>query len=279
MKTFFKLTLLFITINSFAQLEKKFYVGINGGYNLNTTKNLDFAENAKFGSNYTEISTGRYNYSQGEAELGKGFQFNINAGYVFNKYLGTELAIGYFVGGKSEIKGLLLNGQYDKSMNSARGILVKPSLFFHAGLEKINPYLKLGITLGKIKLLYDRETFGVAGDPNTLVESTREFDGGIAFGYQGAFGMTYNVGSGLNLVGELSLNRLVYSPKESHLTTYKVNGEEMVGLIPLRDREFVYVSEVVGPETIDSNQPAKTGKIQADLSSISLNLGVIYNFN
>lgn len=265
-----------VALTVFGQTENKFYIKIKGGYNFATSSSVDNRLYMDF--NRTDFPTSS-EISNAKIGLGKGFDFGLNAGYSFNKYLGTELGINYFIGGESSTKSTY-GAQYSKYIISAKTISVNPSLVFRADFTKINPYIKLGFVFGKSTFNQDWDLLGVAGDPNQKLDATKKFSGGISWGYNGSFGINYSLTSKMSLFGEAILNKVSYSPKKSSYIKYNVNGVDLLPTLNLKDRETEYVSSYTEdytlPPSITNNQTKKETSFQVDLSNIGLNFGLIY---
>lgn len=262
------------------QTEKKFYVNLHGGYALATANdNSAYLSMGISNYNYTQLSTNTYQLEIPKIGFGKGAQAGLSVGYIFNKYLGAEVSGDYFMGGNSEVTYQMLNGQHGVAKLYAKGYLVKPAVIFHAGFSKINPYVKLGLIVGKTKLYKEREDFGVLGNPNTVINNTEEFRGNLSLGYKGSFGMSYSLSSKIAVFGELDFNKIAFTPKESSYTKYVKDGVDLLGTFTASQVSSEYPSSYIGTTgSPDPNKPTIKPQFQTDLSSVGLSFGVNYTF-
>jgi hypothetical protein len=262
------------TFNAFAQ--KNFYVKLGGGYNLGSTATLDGPRN--------EIANGSVtSYEKVDIAFGKGLNFGGAVGYMFNKYVGTELNISYLLGGTTTTKSSTTISTSSSSYNSdfsATMLSFIPSIVITPGFEKINPYTRFGLIIGLPTMTGISEISSTfMGNTNTT-NQTRIFNGGLAVGLQSTIGIDYKINEKISIFGELTSNNLNYSPKKGEVTESKVNGVDNLSTLSTRVKKVEFVDSYSEDNNVtpDNNAPQKSITPSLPFSSFGLNIGVKYSF-
>lgn len=241
---------------------------------------------------YTENGDGdgmyNVNTSVSKVNLGKGLNFGVAFGYMFNDNIGAELGLGYFLGGKSTFSQKYVD-EVDATLNStltgeiyANQMRINPSLVVSTDFHDFVPYAKFGVVVGfgtKVTETYSYED--LASDYNTV--QTFESKGGIAFGVNATLGFLYQLNKKTGIFLELTSTAMSYAPKERNLTAYTVGGKnELNDLIYLQASKTEYVKELDQVITIDTvedpTQSTLAAQIKYPMSSFGLNLGVRFSF-
>jgi hypothetical protein len=104
--------------------------------------------------NTTQLSAGVGTQEIAKINLGKGFNVGLNFGYIFNKNIGVELGASYLMGAKTNTAITSYTGDYRYNEISVKMIVIKPTIVFRAGFDKLNRYAKIGMVIdsGKITL-------------------------------------------------------------------------------------------------------------------------------
>jgi len=252
---------------SFAQ----FYGNVNLGYGLGkSTMNIgDF-------SNYTYLSPTSFKDEQIYLSLGKGFNFGVTAGDMFNKNVGAEIGINYLLGGKCTAEDKYENGTGEYSLKAGM-LRIIPAAKVSAGFEKINPYAKFGavISFGTVKHEM-KQTLGSITTTDIWC-----YKGGVAFGFMGALGVDYSINERIALFAELNTINQSYSPKKGELTEATYNGEDQLPDMTTSQKEIEFVDEVTtayeGGDQSDS-EPTKVLKQKFPLGSVGINFGLEIRF-
>lgn len=273
--------LMFINLFSIAAYSQ-FYINVGGGYNLGianqsllqnyeSTDNIDKTENVKI-------------------SLGKGLDFGLNLGYMFNSNLGIDLQCTYLLGDeatgeyKSTYTFPFFNTkfyEYEKTSIKSQMFRVNPSIIIASGFEKLDPYAKFGVILGfgsiTCSYLYDRYE-----DDQLQYKEVQEWklNGGMAFGLSSALGLMYHISDLISIYGELNLVGMSYAPTKGVMTKYTVNGSDRLPDLTTDDKEIDFVDDI----TYDYDNPPSTAEPMKELkfyfpySSIGLNIGVRFSF-
>jgi len=271
--------LMFISLFSIAAYSQ-FYINVGGGYNLGiATQSL--LNNDESTNNITKIENVK-------VSLGKGLNFGLNLGYMFNGNIGIDLQCSYLLGDEttSESKDnytfLNINFyDYEKISIKSQMFRVNPSIIIASGFDKLDPYAKFGVILGfgSITLNYLYEEYENNILENKVIEKWK-FNGGMAFGISSALGLMYHISDLISVYGELNLVGMSYAPKKGKMTEYTINGADQLPGLTTDDKEIDFVDDITydydNPPS--SAEPMKELKFYFPYSSIGLNIGVRFSF-
>ncbi|MFZ4799082.1 MAG: outer membrane beta-barrel protein [Bacteroidia bacterium] len=250
--------IILIASNSFAQ---KFYVKLNGGYNF-----VSAAE-----AKYNTITTGTLTvYEKTLFSLGKGTSFGGAFGYLFNKFVGTELDVSYLIGATSTMDDISVNPY--RFRWSSTFIRFVPTVIITPGFDKINPYAKLGLILGT-------GTYTAKQSTNSS-NATLLYNGGLAIGFNSSFGVNYKINKNISILCELSIISLSYGATRSELIERTENGVDMLPTLSTRFKITEYSdSHTSDASSIpDENLPRKGSIENVPFSSVGFNIGLQYHF-
>jgi hypothetical protein len=266
MKNYFSKTLFVMLIiclftsNLFSQ---GLYVTINTGYATGI--------NSSSITNYTETSSSR-SYDYVSLSFGKGVNLGGTVGYLFSRNLGVELGISYLMGGKTTGTDTYTD-RIDLDTYSAKMFRINPSFVISAGLDKVNPYAKMGFVVGTGSFTHNNtETFF-----NGVVYLTDyKWNGNLALGFTSALGATFKLNNNISLFGELNLIGLNYSPKKMVVTKATDNGIDVLGDISTYNKETNFVSgySVNKNNPIDYTKPNTSVIVSYPFSSFGINFGI-----
>ncbi|MDN5355767.1 MAG: hypothetical protein PWQ43_709 [Rikenellaceae bacterium] len=271
--------LMFISLFSIAAYSQ-FYINVGGGYNLGiATQSLLF--------NY-EGTNDIEKIENVKVSLGKGLNFGLNLGYMFNGNIGIDLQCSYLLGdetsGESKDNFTYFNinyYDYEKESIKSQMFRVNPSIIIASGFDKLDPYAKFGVILGFGSITYNRlyEEYENNQIQDIKVEKWK-YDGGMAFGISSALGLMYHISDLISVYGELNLVGMSYAPKKGVMTEYTVNGSDQLPNLTTDDKEIDFVDDI----TYDYNNPPSSAEPSKELknylpySSIGLNIGVRFSF-
>lgn len=271
--------LMFISLFSIAAYSQ-FYINVGGGYNLGiATQSLLF--------NY-EGTNDIEKIENVKTSLGKGLNFGLNLGYMFNSNIGIDLQCSYLLGdetsGESKDNFTYFNinyYDYEKESIKSQMFRVNPSIIIASGFDKLDPYAKFGVILGFGSITYNRlyEEY-----ENNQLEHKKivkwKMDGGMAFGISSALGLMYHISDLISVYGELNLVGMSYAPKKGVMTEYTVNGSDKLPNLTTYDKEIDFVDDITYDYDIPPSpaEPRKELKIYLPYSSIGFNIGVRFSF-
>lgn len=279
--------LMFINLFSITAYSQ-FYINVGGGYNLGiANQTLLNIANQTLLINY-ESTDNIQKIENVKTSLGKGLNFGLNLGYMFNGNIGIDLQCSYLLGDEttSESKDnytfLNINFyDYEKISIKSQMFRVNPSIIIASGFDKLDPYAKFGVILGfgSITLNYLYEEY----ENNQLQDKEVvkwKMDGGMAFGLSSALGLMYHISDLISVYGELDLVSMSYAPTKGVMTEYTVNGADKLPDLTTDAKEIEFLDEI----TYDYDNPPSTAEPSKELkfyfpySSIGLNIGVRFSF-
>lgn len=263
------------TVTFMAQNDKGFYVGLNTGFGANSGASTNLAPVLGI-YNSTEISSSVESIEIKKIGLGKGLNVGLLAGYMFNKNIGVELGINYLMGSTTEFNNNYLNGASKITEIKGKVLQFKPTVVLSAGMSKINPYAKLGLTLGNPKA----EITTNSNDPANaeFFETVAELTGKMALGFHGGMGLNYNLNSKITLFAEILYTGLTFRPENSKFTKATENGVNVLPLIDVVDKETIFVTDILTNAPNNSNLPSRSPAIDIPFNNVTLNIGLKYGF-
>ncbi|MEO7991666.1 MAG: outer membrane beta-barrel protein [Chryseolinea sp.] len=254
-------------------LAQSSYVSFNVGYGL--PMNAQSLESIDFNST-TENGTAT-TYEEEKVSLGKGLRATAAFGRMFTPYIGAEISVSYLMGGKSEaIQRDDNSNYYNKLTLSSSMISATPTIIFSAGLEKINPYAKIGFIVGSSTIKYA----GDADNDGDIDKFEYKLNGGLAMGFSSSIGATYPLNEKMSLFGELNIISLSYAPTKGELVKASSDGQDLLPGATVSQKEIDFVDSY----TYDNQNPPSDDKPAQELKqyfsygSIGINFGLKISF-
>jgi hypothetical protein len=267
--------LLLLTLTGFSQ---KLFVraGIGGAIGVASTSSYILLHDV---TSYASAGT----YNRFPVAFGNGFNFTAAFGSSVTKYFGAELGVNYFMG--LPMKGentMTLSGSTITEKISVYGWMLQlvPAIILSPGLEKLNPYMKLGAIFGIVPVFYQENK----NDQNSSVIYSanyvkKKYHGGVAIGFTASAGCEYNLSKKFACYAEVNFNGIDYNPTKSSLVAYEVNGINNLESLSTRDRETEFVdSRVISSSSQSGNEPLKAIKQSYPFSNVALNIGLKLRF-
>lgn len=223
--------------------------------------------------NYTE-NTDFFTNEQVYVSLGNGFNLGAAIGYMFNNNLGLELGLNYLNGAEAIAKDIYLDGTTDYSISS-NILCTNPSLILAAGMQKLNPYAKIGLVIGSGNIEY-RIKENVDGD---IAEQTLSMNGGLAFGLNASFGLMFKRSEAVSFFTEFSMINMSYAPEKGEITEATFNGRDILPSLTTNDKKFEYLDKIIytgGPPR--DSEPTQSLKVKYPFGSWGLNAGIRLSF-
>lgn len=250
------------------------YIKVNAGYGFSMGDHgiLSNYEATNNGPNTT------YRYESVKLSFGKGVNFGGAIGLMFGENIGAELGLNYLVGGKTKTTDTYGNSpdpSVSKTTISANMLRIMPTLILSAGKSGVNPYAKFGLVIGTGKIVGETVDDGAFGQ----YISGYEYSGGVALGFNSAFGVDFSLNDKMNFFAELSYIGMSYAPTKGELVKSSLNGEDDLSTMSTNERKIEFVdeyTEVAGAP--DSGVPDKQLRQSYPFSSIGFNLGVKFSF-
>lgn len=212
-----------------------------------------------------------------KASYGAGVNFGLGGGYMFTKIIGVDLGITYLSGKTYETHYDYTEAgsgseKWDSEMKS-KAIYMAPSILITPG-DKL-PYVRIGVVMGAPKI-EGKETYFSNFDGEYLELYEWEQRKNIAFGFQGAIGMQWMLGTNVSIFTELNFTSMTYYPGEKVATSYIVNGEDSLNELDKYYKKTVYKDKVVYNPPLDLDSPSEEVQVSIPFSSLSFQVGVVY---
>jgi opacity protein-like surface antigen len=262
---------LIIGLNAFASAQG-LYANLNFGYGFALS-----SQNIPDFYNYTrKASTVGYSrtYEQVNVSLGKGLNLGGTIGYMFNKNVGIDLGLSYLLGGQTKATDLYEDGSSSEYLISAKMFRINPSIVVASGLDKINPYAKMGLVIGSGSVTNEVSDFGTYTSKYIM-----KSDGGIALGLSSAIGVMIGINDNLSFFTEMNMVNLSYAPTKGEIIEYTVDGVNLLSTLTVSEKEVEFVdsyTEIDGSATSES-LPSKALKQKLPFGSFGLNFGIRVN--
>ena len=292
------ITFLLISIFHTNVFSQQFYLTASGGYSIGMNGQDGVFSDLSYESIDDHIVGGStFNFSAKNVSfsLGKGADFGIGAGYMFNDYIGVELSVNYLVGKSTESNyeskatGTFPNyvkvvEEYRNESASIKLWRIMPSLVLSTKFEKLNPYAKVGVVFGFGEMTWTEERESKEsysnGTPKVFNWNEKKvYSGGVSVGFHSAVGVGFNLNEKFSLSTEVSYIGLSFTPKKSVITERIEDGNDM---LPGMNKFFVeteFEKEISRENfsSINLGEPAKV--LQASFPSSSLGFKVGLKFN
>lgn len=189
----------FITVTGLSQLYFRFGGGIGIGFPY-----YDPSFTSSKGHAVTQVNS----------SLGTGGNINIALSWMINKYVGTEIAINEFYGVSVYKKDYIYTSIFLGTYEETRwGLMLQfiPSVIITPGLNKVNPYARLGLIIGAIPQVYQKNlSYEVHGWKSS---EDNYYYGGISLGFAADLGVDFKLTKVIIFYTEIDFNYSRYSPK------------------------------------------------------------------
>jgi opacity protein-like surface antigen len=226
---------------------------------------------------YTNYTEGHDNtYEQVYGSLGKGLNIGAAFGYMFHKNIGFELGLNYLLG--SKVKGVYdSDGLIEDDDVSARMLRIMPSVVISSGLEKVEPYAKVGMVVGLLGSITNNQALEYT-DYNLEASMVMKMNGGIAIGLNASLGVLFNLSESIAFFGEIATVSMSYSPTKGEVTEFIVDGEDGLSDMHTSEKEYEYLDVVIDDPDPPVSKPTQSLKTKFPFGSIGPNFGIQISF-
>lgn len=274
------IVILFVLFLSVSEIfGQNYYVTLHGGYAFEAAPNqlLTITLTQPNSGNSTYTSNAK-NYS-----LGEGFQLSGGFGYNINSNISAELELEYS-NGSSQDYGYNSNypSGYSNSNYNIYGTtyLAIPSIIISTNISEFKPYLKIGPAIGIANITITEGDNEGTSNSLTITEKQTFLNGGLAFGYNAAIGVAYDIAQNIGIIFEVNDRSLSYAPTQGELQKFTVNAVDQLPQTPINNKEFVYKESVTNNSNTppDVNAPSQQNKTNYPFSSVTISAGIKYSF-
>lgn len=285
--------------------ESRFSINIHGGYALGLGSTFKFYPDDVKSIRVMQIGnnapTKETIYQAPSKGLGQGLRVGVGVSYIVNDFLNVGLDIDYFQSTINKVRDssyiVMQSGpqgsdtsyseQYTISYET-KLLTFTPHVVFKA-ISRPNwfVYNKVGLVATFRPNSLQRETTlatlrtGTAGTfKDSAISSERVYDWGIrnpSIGFMGAIGLQSKLIGRLRAFGEIQFSHLVFVVRDRTLTSMKINNQEMVETLPLRDRELQFERNLSSSDlTVGPNQPTRTIIQRIPITYVGVQAGLAY---
>ena len=255
---------------------QKNYIRLGGGGGIGLGQYAGY----EWANNTTDNATDVYEFKS--MGLGSGLNVNLAFGHMTSDHFGLELGVNEFIGlNRTTTSKSTSNSSSWESETKWSGKMLQlvPAMVLSAGLEKMNPYGRLGMIIGILPSLTEKYEGTSNYEGGTYKEthkytSKAKISGGVALGFTAAGGVTYNLGKKLQLYVELVYNGVTWSPKKGKYTEMTLDGTDQLPDATTRDKEWTFEKKIDDDETIPESSPDKYPKYSLNFSNVELNAGL-----
>lgn len=232
-------------------------------------------------------------YARAELKSGNGPVLGLTIGKEFSKNIAFELN-GFYSKtktddiGYTEIYSFSYDVNYDATFKYKYNFENKiirfiPEIVLKTGDHKIDPYMKVGVIFGFVKmkenyemrLTNDIPTMYPFEDENMVIEYERTFSAGIS----SAFGCDLQPSENLCLFAEANYNYFSSKPTKAEVTEYKYRGEDKLSTLTYQERYFEYVEAFSDNDNADPFKSAKFLIQKYSFNNISMLVGLKFKFS
>ncbi len=217
--------------------------------------------------------------------LGGGFNVNLAFGHMFSQFVGIELGVNEFIGLKKKTNQTVTDSYGERTQESKiSGMMLQivPAIVITPGLEKINPYARLGMIVGVLPSgtrtdnYTDKYTGGESLKVTHTSDQSQKLSGGVALGFTAAGGASFMLSEKLAFYGELVFNGISYSPSKGKLKTWTYDGVDQLPDATTNEKEWTYEKEFDANEEIPDGSPDKEAKTSVSFSNVLINIGITF---
>jgi hypothetical protein len=155
---------------------------------------------------------------------------------------------------------------------------IVPAIVITPGLEKVNPYARMGMIIGVLPSIIMKSNStnsgGEMAKSSTVTESKVLLSGGVALGFTAAGGIDFNLSKHFTFFGELVFNGITYAPAKGKYKEYSVDGVDKLSSMKTKEKEWTFEKKYDADEVIPDDSQGKQGKISIDFSNVELNVGI-----
>jgi len=262
-KLLFILTITFYMSLSYINAQG-LYIDIQTGYNVGMNSYIPNFYNSSDASVTNSSSSNIKTIAP--VTLGSGFNFAGNIGYMITKNMGTELGFSYQIGSKSKADNTFYDGSnffHQTTSIYANNCQIIPTLIFTLGLEKLNPYVKVGLLMN-IGTITINSTDGYHSQEMKL---TNGFDVGLLT----TVGIVRKVTDKISVFGELRIINSNCTPLKGTIVSDTYYGNDNLPYLTTNDKEIIYGNT---SEATQSSEPSQQLKTSYSINSVGINLGL-----
>lgn len=254
-----------------------FYLRFAAGYAFGQSGTTQIEGTGIEGSEFLQGSSERV--TQKKVSFGQGPSLRLAGGYHLSKHVAVELGL------HAVIPQTYTYGLYDDysdaevSSKAVGPYYAIPAIVLSTG-SQWRVYGRAGLGLPLTQTI--KQEFSIVdyypGTRDTRLEASQDLELSFMPAFEGSLGLSHPVNDRLSIQAEFSvISRTAYA-KSAELTTYSIDGQELLPLLNTSSKETEYSTEVVFDNKPSSLEPRQELTFPVGFSSVGFNLGVTYSF-
>lgn len=286
--------------------QPRFYFSFYGGYSLALGSTFKFYPDDVSSIAVKMIESAppskNISYAAPSKGLGEGFRIGVGLSYIFNDFINVGIDLSYLNTSISKNRDSSFyqlqesndvnynyNERYTISYN-AKLITISPNITFKAiSRPRFFIYNKIGaiLTFRPNSIQNEQQDVNVKMGwqgffKDSSANSQRTYEWGIrnpAFGFMGGIGTQVRVQEKIRVFAELQFTHVVFAVRNRVLTSYTVDGKEMINTLPVSAKEIEFEKSYVADEwNTNPNKPVKATRQRFPISYIGIQAGLAYRF-
>jgi hypothetical protein len=213
--------------------------------------------------------------------LGRGITGIAAFGFKPSKYIGIEIGLSEFVG-LPRIADSVMDmpgGSNVEARVKGNMLCLTPAIVISPGLEKVDPYARLGLVIGlrptiNATVTYDRGSV----NPPEEYKIVRQYYGNVALGLNAAMGVSWNISDLISLYAEFDFTNINYSPNYSEVILYEKSGVDQLSTLTVKQTKTEYHKSINPDAQIADTSPNQELKKTLPFSNAGLFFGITFNF-
>jgi hypothetical protein len=287
--------------------EPRFILTVHGGYALALGSTFKFypddisSINVEMRDN--TLSSKTMSYHAPKKGLGEGFRAGIGLSYILNDFINVGLDIDYFRSTIRKIKDSSFHQVISSGPVSEYNYNERYTISYDATLITFTHNLTFKAISRPKWFLYNRVGAVINFRPNSIQNETqsiksfmnwqgfikdstatnkRRYEWGIknpSFGFMGSIGVQLKITERIRAYTEVQFSHIVFVVTRRSLTSYSVDGKEMVNTLPVSEREVAFKTDFRSEEyQPDPNKPAVAITQRIPITYVGLQAGLAYRF-
>lgn len=270
-----KITILALSVSLFG-FSQQFYGAFSVGYGVGAPGEI-------LGTNNTVDASANSTATNNQGSFGAGLNLTLAPGYMFSEHIGIELGANYLMGSEVDVTSFNVPTGSLTAVSKSTQLRLTPSIVISSGSEGVNVYGKAGV----IVPISGSTTVNVTDNinPLSIEEYSVESKGDLSIGFTGAIGVSYGFSEKLSLFGEINGVNLRIRGKSQTITSYTVNGTDIIPLLEEYEKETVFVDELnANSNNFDYNLNSSSASAKEELVSssnfnaLTFNIGLKFRF-
>lgn len=287
--------------------EPRFIFTIHGGYAMALGSTFKFypddISSIKVEMKDNTVTSKTMSYRSPKKGLGEGFRVGVGLSYILNDFINVGLDVDYFRSTIRKIKDSSLHQTLSTGPVSDYNYQERYTISYDATLITFTPNLTFKAIARPKWFLYNRVGAVINFRPNSIQNETqqirssmnwqgfikdstatnkRRYEWGIknpSLGFMGSVGAQFKITERIRAYTELQFSHIVFVVTRRSLTSYSIDGKEMVNTLPVSEREISFKTDFRSEEyQPDPNKPAVAITQRIPITYVGLQTGLAYRF-